>query len=112
MSELESLKKLPSDLNQAYLGKIYAHLEKDFALCQMEIDEELVDLDSLRRYIINFVSRARECQPENFFGSLYRLDIPDHITKSIMQEEDPYLSFTQALILRAYPKVRLREIYS
>ena len=111
MSELWNVKSLPSDLNQQVLTAICQQLVKDFALCDWEFDEGLSNIDEVKSDVYNKVSHTMECNAENYFSSLYRLDIPDHITKDTFQKEDPVAAFTELILLRAYQKVRLREIY-
>ena len=111
MSDLWNVKSLPSDLNQNVLTAICQQLMKDFALCDWEFDSGIITIDELKGDLYKKVAHTMECNAENYFSSLYRLDIPDYITKDTFQKEDPVASFTELILLRAYQKIRLREIY-
>jgi len=105
---------LPDQLdNLVLMEELICQLEKDLRIKEinprLKYRLKLMDLgDWLRKY----VQGKFEMKSEDFFNSLYAIDIEDKMLKAIFESDQPYEELAQLIIKRELYKVIMRQKFS
>ena len=102
---------LPEQLdNLALMAQLISQLEKDLGV--EEIDKTLknrLHLTDLSFWLRNYVQQQLENKSEDFFNSLYVIDIEDKMLKIAFGSDQPYESLAELIIKRELYKVIVRQ---
>ena len=101
---------LPADLQVDEFNALLDQVCKDL----MFIREEMTvnNVQELYSAVKSWVDYCLEKNPDRFFSSLYRVDIPENFSSHLLKEENGIENISKAILVRELLKVRLRKKYS